>query len=377
MKKPAIRFQQHNGTMLAVLVALLMATRGAAQTQPSLKEVFKKDFLVGAALNYPQILGLDGRGDSLVRQQFNAITPENCLKWESVHPRPETYSFEVPDKYVAFGEKNGMAIIGHTLVWHHQTPRWVFDSANGKPVDREILLRRMHDHIATVVGRYKGRIKGWDVVNEAVDEDGSLRQSPWLKIIGEDFIVKAFQFAHEADPNAELYYNDYSLENAPKRKGALALVKKLQESGVHVAAVGLQGHYKLVWPSPAQVETTITAFAALGVKVVVTELDIDVVPASQGNEGADLLLNNKDMRRADFYAAGLPDSMQQVLARRYTGLFAVFVRNAEAVDRVTFWGVGDGNSWLNSGGRVNYPLLFDRKYQPKPAFDAVLKTGMK
>ena len=196
-----------------------------------------------------------------------------------------------------------------------------------------------------------------------------------MKIIGEEYIVKAFEFAHEADPNAELYYNDYSLENAPKREGAVALIKKLQAAGVHVAAVGLQGHYKMDWPTMEQVGSVIETFAKLGVKVNITELDIDVVPATQGNRGADLSVNNYHVMREDIYANGLPDSMQMELAKRYGDLFSVFVKHADVVGRVTFWGVTDGDSWLNSGGRTNYPLLFDRSGAPKPAFEAVVKAA--
>ena len=177
-----------------------------------------------------------------------------------------------------------MFIVGHYLVWHNQVPAWVFRDDKGNFVDRETLLTRMHDHIQTVVGRYKGRIQSWDVVNEALNEDGTLRQSPWLKIIGEDYIEKAFQYAHEADPQAQLTYNDYSLENEAKRNGAIALVKKLQAEGVPVTSVGLQGHDGLQWPSAETEDATISAFAKLGVKVVISELDIDVLPPATNSQ---------------------------------------------------------------------------------------------
>ncbi len=365
-----------NHVDLLFVILFLSSAAHHAVSQTALKEVFKHDFLVGAALNQSQFSGSDEKGAALAAAQFNTITPENDLKWERVHPALDIYAFDAPDKYVEFGEKNGMAIIGHTLVWHNQTPRDVFQDADGKMVDRETLLKRMHDHIAAVVGRYKGRIKGWDVVNEALNEDGSLRQSQWMKIIGEEYLVKAYEFAHEADPSAELYYNDFSLENAPKREGAIALIKKLQSQGVRIAAVGTQGHYKMNWPSMEQVESTIVEFAKLGVKVNFTELDLDVVPVTQRNQGGDVALNSQKQLMADVYANGLPDSAQEALARRYSDLFAVFVKHADDVDRVTFWGVTDGDSWLNSGGRVNYPLLFDRNHAPKPAFFAVIKVGM-
>ena len=363
---------------LVVLVGILaFGISNNAMAQTFLKDVFKNRFLVGAALNEAQFSGRDEKGAALAAAQFNTITPENVLKWEHVHPQPGTYAFASSDRYVEFGEKNGMVIIGHTLVWHSQTPRWVFQDSTGKPASRELLLERMRDHISTVVGHYKGRIKGWDVVNEALNEDGSLRDSPWMKIIGEEYLVKAFEFAHDADPKAELYYNDYSLENPPKRNGAVALIKKLQAAGVHVAAVGLQGHYKMDWPSMALVDSAIDAFASLGIKVNITELDIDVVPATQQRRSADVSANNYHAVNENLFAAGLPDSVQVELAKRYGDLFRVFVRHADVVGRVTFWGVADGNSWLNSFGRVNYPLLFDRNYLHKPAFDAVVKAGQK
>jgi endo-1,4-beta-xylanase len=219
------------------IMGIFLATSGFAQT--TLKEAFKNDFLIGAALNEAAFTGQNTNAVALIKTQFNTISPENVLKWESIHPKPDQYDFSAADRYVEFGQKNKMFIVGHTLVWHNQTPKWVFQDDQGNPVDRDTLLKRMHDHISTVVGRYKGKIGGWDVVNEALNEDGTLRESPWKKIIGEDYLLKAYQFAHEADPQAELYYNDYSLENAPKQNGAVALIKKLQAQGVPITAVGL------------------------------------------------------------------------------------------------------------------------------------------
>ena len=334
--------------------------------------------MVGAALNAAQFTERDARSAAIVKAQFNTITPENVLKWESVHPAPGRYDFALPDRYVEFGERNGMFVIGHTLVWHSQTPRWVFEDDGGRPLTRDALVERMRDHIRTVVGRYRGRVKGWDVVNEALNEDGTLRRSPWLTIIGEDYLAKAFQFAHEADPTAELYYNDYSLENPAKRDGAVMLLKRLQAAGVSLKAVGLQGHQKLTWPSLEQEDSTIAAFAALGVRVNITELDVDVLPAATPSRGADVAARAESQARLNPYGSGLPDSVQAALAQRYADLFAVYLKHREVIDRVTFWGVTDGDSWLNDWpvrGRVNYPLLFDRQGQPKPAFDAVVRVA--
>jgi endo-1,4-beta-xylanase len=362
---------------MGMAILLAISSTVSAQT-PSLKDTFKDSFLVGAALNPAQFTEEDARGAALVKAQFNSITPENVLKWERVHPEPDSYSFELPDRYVSFGEKNHMFIVGHTLVWHNQTPAWVFQGENGNPADREALLKRMRDHIHTVVGRYKGRINGWDVVNEALEEDGALRQSPWLKIIGEDYIAKAFQFAHEADPQAELYYNDYNLENEAKLQGALELLRKLQAQGVPISGVGIQGHYHMDKPTNEQVDAAITAFGDLGLKVMVTELDVDVLPLAFQYAGADVSLSAELEPKLNPYTKGLPRSMQQELAQRYAGLFGVYVKHHGTLTRVTFWGVTDGDSWLNNWpvkGRRNYPLLFDRNGRPKSAFDAVIRAA--
>lgn len=359
-----------------VPLALFVAA-ALAQTPPSLKDAFKNSFLVGAALNEATFSEKDTRAATIVRAQFNTITPENVLKWEAVHPQPGKFDFAPPDRYVAFGEKNHMFIVGHTLVWHHQTPAWVFQDDNGKPLTRDALLARMREHILTVMGRYKGRIKGWDVVNEALNDDGTLRETPWLKIIGPDYIEKAFEFAHAADPAAELYYNDYALENEPKRKGAVALIRGLQTKGIYVAGIGIQGHNNLDWPTVEQEDATITAFAGLGIKVMITELDISVLPAVGNGGSADPSIDIKSRPELNPYAEGLPDSVQQRLAARYAELFRVFLKHRDAVKRVTFWGVSDDATWLNNWpvrGRTNYPLLFDREGKAKPAFEAVIKT---
>jgi endo-1,4-beta-xylanase len=349
-----------------------------ARAEPTLKDAYRNDFLVGAALNESQFEETDARGAALVKAQFNTISPENVLKWESVHPRPGVYDFKAADEYVEFGRRNGMFVVGHNLVWHNQVPKWVFEDDRGNPVDKDTLMARMRDHIFTVVGRYRGRIGGWDVVNEALSDDGALRPSPWEKICGEDYLLKAYQFAHEADPQAQLYYNDYSLENLPKQKGALNLIRKLQAQGVSIAAVGLQGHYKMDWPTTGQVDQAITAFSRLHIKVMVTELDMDVLPAATRSQGAEVTTNVALEARLNPYPHGLPDALEKQLARRYADLFSVFVRHRDVVQRVTFWGVTDAQSWLNGwpvNDRTSYPLLFGRDYGPKPAFAAVIDAA--
>jgi endo-1,4-beta-xylanase len=361
---------------LALSVLIIVIASAAAPT--TLRDAYKGDFLIGAAINAAQFTEQDARGAAIIETQFNSISPENALKWEYIQPRIDAYAFDLPDRYVAFGKRNHMYIVGHCLVWHNQLPDWVFKDDQGKLVSREILLQRMHDHIQSVVGRYKGRIKSWDVVNEALNDDGTLRQSMWLKIIGEDYIAKAFQYAHEADPDAELTYNDYALENEPKRNGAITLIKKLQEQGVPITSVGLQGHNNLTWPTVEQQDATISAFADLQLKVVISELDIDVLPRATAQDGAEVTMNVKGDRVLDPYVNGLPDSVHRALAKRYADLFRVYLKHRDVVKRVTLWGVSDEDSWLNNWpvkGRTNYPLLFDRNGLRKPAFDAILQVA--
>ncbi len=350
----------------------------AEEAVPALKEVFADAFLVGAALNPDQFYGRDTLGVALITKHFNTITPENVMKWEQIHPEPDRYDFEAADRFVAFGEERDLFIVGHTLVWHNQTPDWVFEDDRGEPLTREALLERMRDHIQTVVGRYRGRVDGWDVVNEALNEDGTLRPTRWLEIIGEDYLAHAFRFAHEADPQAELYYNDYSLTNPAKREGAVRLVQGLLDAGVPVTGIGMQGHYALTYPTLEELETSITTFAGLGVDVMITELDVAVLPRPSEYWGADVTRREELRAELDPYREAFPDSMQQALADRYADFFEVFLRQQEALTRVTFWGVTDGDSWLNNWpirGRTSYPLLFDRAYRPKPAFFAVVATA--
>lgn len=360
------------------LAGLLLASAWPAAAQPALKEVYKEYFKIGAALNQGHYRETDTSGSALVKRHFNTITPENDMKWARIHPTPDSYHFEPADKFVEFGEKNGMFIVGHCLVWHNQVPNWVFEDAQGNPITREALINRMRDHILTVVRRYKGRVNGWDVVNEALNEDGTMRQSPWMKIAGEEYVAKAFEYAHEADPQAELYYNDYSLENEAKRRGAVELVRKLKARGLTVTAIGTQHHDRMGWPSVEQIDATLAAFKELGTKVCVTELDVDVLPLARRGQNADVAATAEGGASLNPYTEGLPGEVQQALARRYGEIFRTFVRHRDVIQRVTFWGVSDRVSWLNNfpvRGRTNYPLLFDRQDQPKPAFDAVVKAA--
>jgi endo-1,4-beta-xylanase len=361
--------------------ALLCVFPAMLGAQQSLKDAYKDAFLIGAAMNARQFSDVDGPAAHLVKAQFNTISPENSLKWEVVHPQLDRYDFSQGDAYVDFGTKNKMFMVGHTLVWHSQTPRWVFQDAAGQPLTRDALLARMRDHINAVVGRYKGRIKGWDVVNEALNEDGTMRRSPWFNIIGDDYIIQAFRFAHQADPDAELYYNDYNLEVPAKRDGAVALVKRLKAAGVTIHAVGSQAHDRIDLPRSVVLhDSSIAMISATGVKVNITELDVDVLPRGPRPNSADVAAGTQQARvpLGNPFTAGLPDSVQQKLAKRYAELFEVFMKYQAVIDRVTFWGVDDGSSWLNNfpvRGRTNHALLFDRQLMPKPAFDAVIRVA--
>jgi endo-1,4-beta-xylanase len=366
---------------LLLSLAVLFARAGAAQAQTdrSLKTVFADEFRVGAAVNAGLFSGRNPTAEALVLKQFNTISPENVLKWESVHPRVDAYNFAPGDAYVEFGRRNGMFIVGHTLVWHNQTPAWVFQDAAGNRATRELLLERMRDHITTVVGRYRGKINGWDVVNEAVAEDGSLRKTPWLEIIGEDYIEQAFRFAHEADPGAELYYNEFNAWKPAKREGVVRLVRSLQAKGIPVKAVGMQGHYGIDYPITELIEAAFVAYSSLGVRVNISELDIDMLPNPTGRQGSDIGERIGPVEGFNPFASGLPVVEDQRLAKRYGEIFAVFRRYHDVIDRVTFWGVGDRESWLNGWpipGRSNYPLLFDRGYAPKTAFEVVVNTKL-
>jgi len=348
-----------------------------AEQNPSLKKIFKDDFKVGAAINSQQLYGNEPEAVKLIKEQFNAISPENVLKWEPVNPRPDSFDFESSDRYVAFGKANKMFILGHNLIWHKQIPSWVFHNNDGSLADAKQLKQRMRNHIFKVAGRYQGRIDAWDVVNEAVNADGSLRQTNWLKIMGKEYLPLAFQYADSAAPDAELYYNDFDLYKPAKRQGVVRLIKNLQDQGVRVDGIGMQGHWGLNVPDLQQVQKSIDAFSDLGVKIMISELDITVLPRTKDMNAANLATGYSMVHGLDPYKNGLPDSIQTRLANRYAAIFKLFHKNRDKISRVTFWGVNNKDSWLNNwpkSGRTDYPLLFDRNNQPKAAFDSVVKV---
>lgn len=340
-------------------------------TTVSLKDAYAKDFYIGTALDTNQIMERDPMVSSLIAKEFNSITPENCMKSMFLQPEKDKFDFKMADKYVAFGEKNKMFIHGHTLIWHSQLPKWM-----SQIKDSLTMATAMNNHITTIVGNYKGRIHSWDVVNEALNEDGTLRKSVFLNTYGKEYLTNAFKLAAKADPKTDLYYNDYNLCTPKKREGAIELVKNLQKNGAKIDGVGEQGHWHLNTPSLEEIEKTILDFSALGVKVAITELDISVLPSPWDVVGADVNQRSEANEKMNPYPKGLPDDIKIQLAARYEAIFKLFIKHQDKISRVTLWGVNDGQSWLNDWpikGRSNYPLLFDRDFKPKEAYNSVMK----
>lgn len=351
-----------------LLTLLLMGCSAPQQEQaPSLKDAYKDMFLIGTALNANHNFGHDTLGIKLIQDHFNSIVAENCMKSMHLQPTEGVFFFDEADKFIAFGEANNMHIVGHTLIWHSQAPDWLFTDENGEDVSREVMIERMRSHIHTVVGRYKGRVDGWDVVNEAVLDDGSWRNTKFYEIIGEEYIKLAFQFAHEADPDAELYYNDYAMSQEGKRNSVVEMVKKLQEEGIKIDGIGMQGHMGMDYPDISEFEKSIEAFAALGVKVMITEMDITLLPFPAG-ETAEVSLTAEYQEKMNPYAEDLPEEVEAAFNKRYSDFFGLFLKHQDKISRVTLWGLTDNDTWRNDWpipGRTDYPLLFDRNYEPK------------
>lgn len=340
---------------------------------PSLKEIFKNDFLIGTAINTSQIEEKDPEADRLIKQQFNAVTPENVMKAEVIHPGWDTYNFDLADQLVAYAQKNNIKVNAHNLIWHSQLPPFLHKIKNADSI-RQYLV----NHISTVAARYDGKLYSWDVVNEALNEDGSLRNSIFLQKLGDHYIIEAFRLAQKAAPHTKLYYNDYNIEQTKKRAGAITLIKSIQAAGVRIDGVGIQGHWRADQVPMNDIEESIKAFAALGIEIMFTELDLSVLPNPWDGNTAEISKTAADVKNMNPYANGLPDSVEQVQAHAYAALFRLFVKYKKDISRVTFWGIGDGQSWLNNWpirGRTNYPLLFDRNLKPKPAFYSVIATA--
>ena len=365
--------------LLFSLFVLGCVTKGPhKRSSTGLKDVFEEKFLLGTALDKSQIIGDDSLAIDLVKQHFNALVAENCMKAERIFSKQWTYDFRLADQFVDFGAKNNMFMHGHTLVWHSQVPDWFFTDEDGNDVGREELIKRMKDHIFALISRYKGRVTAWDVVNEAFENDGSLRESKYYKIIGPEYFKLAFEFAHEADPDAKLYYNDYAMTIPSKRDGVIAFIKELQKDSVPIHGIGMQGHYNIDSPSVSRVEESIIKLSELNIPIMITELDITVLPWPEKSITADIGLSHEFTKKYDPYSEGLPDSVDVKLNQRYYELFKMFEKHSDKINRVTLWGVNDTQSWRNYwpiDGRTDYPLLFDRNYKAKPVVEQLISES--
>lgn len=364
--------------IISSITVLVLLVSVQTMAQKTLGEATKGKFLFGTAVNMPQVNGVNPIETALIAKDFTTIVAENCMKPQPIHPEENKYNWEDADKLVAFGEKNNQVVTGHVLIWHSQIDRWFFTDAEGKDVSPEVLKERMRQHIFAVVGRYKGRVKGWDVVNEAFEDNGTYRKSKFYRILGKDFIKYAFQFAHEADPNAELYYNDYNVETPAKCDAIVELVKELKAAGCRIDAVGSQAHMHLNSPSLEATETSFKKLKASGVHILITEWDISILPSPY--EGANIAANFKYSKEMDPYREAIPDSIQQKWNKRVLDMFGLFLKYHEVIDRVTVWGLTDNTTWLNNfpiRGRKDYPVLFDRNNQPKPVVGEMIKMAEK
>lgn len=370
MKNYFPRYQSGKCTLLLLILIVCSGYSVYAQDQAAngkgLKDYYKDYFSIGVAVS-PQALKKDDES-SLIVQQFNSITPENAMKMGPIHPRENEYNWKDADSIVAFAKQHHIKIRGHNLCWHNQVPSWLFVDSSGKTVSKQVLLQRLKDHITTVVSRYKGIIYAWDVVNEAIsDKPGEYyRNSAWYQVCGEEFIAKAFEYAHAADPKALLFYNDYNEINAAKREKIYTLVKGLKDAGVPIDGVGLQGHWAVNEPSVPQLDSTLARFAELGLKLQVTELDISVYPKEH---------TSRERRVEDDNTAFTADK-EQLQMQQYKNCFELFRKYKNVLSGVTFWNISDRSSWLDNfpvRGRKDYPLLFDKNMLPKKAFWEVVK----
>jgi GH35 family endo-1,4-beta-xylanase len=364
--------------LIAILVSACLSgcRQQTPAAEPSLKQALGDKFLIGVAVNSGQASGRDTAAVAVIKKHFNAIVPENCMKSAIIHPEEDRYDFTQADEFVRFGEANDLFITGHCLIWHSQLAPWFCTDEQGNDVSPGLLKERMKNHIHTIAGRYKGRVKGWDVVNEAILENGEWRDTPFYRILGEEFIPLAFQYAHEADPDAELYYNDYDMSFQGRRESVVKLINTLRERGLRIDAVGMQGHLGTDYPAIEEFEESLLAFAATGVKVMITEWDMSALPV--GQQGANIADTTACGQLLNLYPDGLPDSVSVAWNNRMGAFLHLFIKHAGVITRVTAWGVSDGDSWKNNWpvrGRRDYPLLFDRNYQPKPFIKEAMRMA--
>ncbi len=369
------------------LLFSIFSSSGISQTKNSknifLKDVYKDAFLIGTAVTPTITSGRDQASQDIVNSHFNSITVENIMKAETLNPKPGVYNFGPADEFVEFGKKNNMHIVAHTLVWHNQCPDWFFTNEDGTPKSQADVKQRLHDYIKEVASRYDGKVHAWDVVNEVIGEDGNYRPTKWVNAIGSgDTLVKlSFQYAAKYTPKSELYYNDFNAWRPEKVQGIVKMVKMLQSEGIKIDGIGIQGHWGLNFPKNKYIEDAIDSYAALSVKVMITELDVDVLPLTKEGQiiGTGMLHPQFQLEEfkifLDPYRNGLPKDVEDLQAKRYKELFNIFLAKKDKIDRVTFWGVHDGMSWKNDypiDKRINYPLLWTRNKKPKAALDILL-----
>lgn len=322
----------------------------------SLKEVYKDYFLIGAAVEVEDLE--DGLHRQLLLKHFNSLTAENAMKFERIHPKEDEFNFKDADKIVEFAMENNLKVRGHTFVWHNQTPEWVFKDKTGNEVSKELLLERLKFHINTVCNHYKNKIYAWDVVNEAIEdkEDYVLRKSPWYRIIGKEYVELAFKFVREADPEVELYYNDYNNEKPYKLYKTYDFLKSLLDKGIPIDGIGIQGHWDIYDEGLFDnLKRAIELYASLGLKIQITELDISMFEFE--NKTREVLIPTAEML--------------EFQALTYKKLFEIFRSYKGIITSVTFWGISDKHTWKDNfpvKGRKDWPLLFDEKQNPKKAF---------
>ncbi|MDQ8200599.1 endo-1,4-beta-xylanase [Pelagicoccus enzymogenes] len=381
---PRNHFRQIASTTALAALALTATSCNQASNDeiPSLHEAFEGLFLIGGTLSNSMLQDPSDPGYAIVEKHFNSLSPENCMKWGNMNPSPEVSNYDLIDSFTEYGASNNQALVGHTLFWHSQTPEWVYQDEAGKDLTRDALLARMRERATLMAEKWGDHILYWDVVNESIMSDGSWRQSKYQQIIGDDFTEQAFRIASEVlPPDAKLLYNDYNMTDAGRRDAIVAMVKDFKSKRLRIDGIGMQGHWLMDYPDTEDIAASIRAFGSTGVKVHITELDLDLLGrASFFGADVDIRRLTANSENNPFPDGVLPSSEEHHFALRYEEIFQMLVAEAEHIERVTFWGVSDKTSWLNNfpvRGRTNFALLFDRQFQPKPAFYRVLNAASK
>lgn len=367
-------------SILTIAAAALLTACGTSEqaTERGLKDVVGNDFTIGVAVNGEQMAGRDSMGVAIVKKHFNSLVGENCMKCMYIHPEEDRYDFAGADSLVAFAQANGMELIGHCLVWHSQYAPWFYVDSTGAEVNGDVLWKRIEDHITTIVSRYKGKIKGWDVCNEIIEGDGTLRNSPLTRQLGSEFIYKSLKLVSELDPDAEIYLNDYGMTSPARRAGYMALIDTIRAKGIRLDAFGLQGHMGIDFPDSAAVEQTLKDFEAKGMPVMITEWDMGALPTL--TQSANVTIEDERPladEENNPYVNGVPADVDRLWNNRMTMFWNIFQAHKANIKRITIWGVTDADTWKNDFpvlGRKDYPLFFDREGNPKPFLQDILNN---